>query len=239
MKKVLFTLLALGLIAAALLYSGVLPINRPSREIFPIRGVDLSHYQGEVDWQTLAMQGIDFAYIKATEGSSSVDERFLSNWQGAMNTKLYVGAYHFFSFESEGSRQAENFLSIATPHARMLPPVADVECYGAFDRMAKIPMAKAENELRSWLETVEEKLGLRPIIYTSIDFYRGWISKAFPEYPVWIRSVYHAPDADIPWTFWQYSNRTHLKGYAGEERYIDMNAFSGDQADWQRFVRGE
>ncbi|MBR4257050.1 MAG: lysozyme, partial [Clostridia bacterium] len=85
-------------VVLCLFYFGVLHINNPSKSIYPVRGVDVSHYQGDVDWETLSKQGISFAFIKATEGSSYVDLTFEKNYVEANKTVLRVGAYHFFSF---------------------------------------------------------------------------------------------------------------------------------------------
>ena len=65
---------------------------------FEVTGVDVSHYQGTIDWKKLAEQDLDFAFIKATEGSSYIDECFYDNWKEAEKTDLCIGAYHFFSF---------------------------------------------------------------------------------------------------------------------------------------------
>ena len=97
---------------------------------FEIRGVDVSHYQGTIDWPILAGQDLDFAYIKATEGSGHVDECFADNWQEAGTTDLYIGAYHFFSFESEGAKQAQFYIDMVGSLHGKLAPVVDVEFYG-------------------------------------------------------------------------------------------------------------
>ena len=112
--KVLIAVTAVMMIVlssiALLFWNGVLLINNPSSAEFPVRGVDVSAYQGDIDWKTLASQNIDFAFIKATEGSNFTDKRFAFNFAEASKTSLRVGAYHFFSFESGGDTQAENFI---------------------------------------------------------------------------------------------------------------------------------
>lgn len=82
-------------IMAYLIWNGRILLNNPSRTRYPVRGVDVSHYQGEIDWVVLGQQDIDFAYIKATEGSFHIDEKFSQNWSGAALSGLAVGAYHF------------------------------------------------------------------------------------------------------------------------------------------------
>ena len=85
-------------------YCGLIQLNNPSKKRYPVRGVDVSHYQGTIDWPVLAAQDLDFAYIKATEGSSHTDEKFAENWEAAKDTGLRIGAYHFFSFDSQIGR---------------------------------------------------------------------------------------------------------------------------------------
>lgn len=91
-------------------YNGLIWPNTPSKKKYPVRGVDVSSYQGEIDWETLENQDIDFAFIKATEGSGYEDEYFQQNFQNASETGIRIGAYHFFSFDSSGITQAENFI---------------------------------------------------------------------------------------------------------------------------------
>ena len=73
-------------------------------------GVDVSAFQGKIDWHILAGESISFAFIKATEGSGYVDDNFEDNWRKASQTDLKIGAYHFFSYDSSGLTQAENFI---------------------------------------------------------------------------------------------------------------------------------
>lgn len=89
-----------------MVYNGIIWFNNPSEEEFPVRGIDVSEYQGEIDWKTLSKQNIDFVFIKATEGSGYTDSCFVYNFDEAQKTDLRVGAYHFFSYDSEGAAQA-------------------------------------------------------------------------------------------------------------------------------------
>ena len=111
-------------------YKGKIILNHPSGKEYPVRGVDVSAYQGEIDWDVLEKQEIDFAFVKATEGSSFVDRRFIQNYEEARKTDLRIGAYHFFSFDSSGKTQAENFIKNVPVDDEMLPPVVDFEFYG-------------------------------------------------------------------------------------------------------------
>ena len=136
-----------------LLWNGIILLNNPSMTEYPVRGVDVSSYQGEIDWKTLSSQNLSFAFIKATEGSSFVDPCFDYNYEKAQKTDLRIGAYHFFSYDSSGEDQAENFISTVSKIDNMLPPVIDLEFYG--DKEKNPPEQKAVREqldrmLKNW-----------------------------------------------------------------------------------------
>ena len=221
---------ALLVTAGLLFYTGVWQWNRPSEETYPIRGVDVSHFQGKIDWDVLAGEDIRFAYIKATEGTSFVDERFAENWAGAAETPLRIGAYHFFSFESAGDSQAEHFIRTVVPAADMMPPAVDVEPYGQHGELTADVLA----ELGTLLRLLEAHYGTKPILYTTAA-YAEPVHTAFPENGIWLRSIFGRPDGSIPWVLWQFSNRTKLRGYDGEERFIDVNVFAGTEDDFRHF----
>ena len=237
MKKALYGAIPVLLLVvlAGLIYTGALPLNRPSRAAYPVRGVDVSHYQGNVDWERIEEQGVTFAYIKATEGSSHTDSAFEANWSNVDRTGLRAGAYHFFSFESSGTNQAKNFIDTVPVIDDMLPPAVDVEPYGAYKTIRNND--DAVSQITDWLNAVEAEYGMRPVIYTTEAFYRDCIAAAFPDYDIWIRSVYKSPAETVDWKFWQYSNRTRLNGYDGPERFIDMNAFRGTAEEFEAYGR--
>ncbi len=233
-KSVVFVITALAAVviaAALMLYFGVIHINNPGKGEFPVRGVDVSSYQGEIDWNELSKQKIDFAYIKATEGSSHVDPYFLDNWNNSKETKLCIGAYHFFSFESAGEDQAKNVIGTVDKRDNMLPIVIDVEYYGNFKTESDIDVSKIKKELRSMIDCLAEKYGTKPVIYVSSDTYNTIVKDEFTDCPLWYRSVYTSVPKDIDWTFWQYSNRHVLSGYKGKEKFIDMNTFKGTKEE--------
>lgn len=232
---------AVGVIVVLFLglaYFGVCTLNRPSRAQYPVRGVDVSCYQGQIDWPVLASQGIEFAFIKATEGSGHVDPRFAQNWAAASQTDLRIGAYHFFSYDSPGSTQAQNFIQTVAPVDGMLPPVVDVEFYG--DKEQNLPEpAAVQTELTVLLESWEQAYGLKPILYATEKSYRLYLAGHFDDYDIWIRDVVWTPTLEDQrtWTFWQYSNRGRLGGYHGDETYIDLNVFAGTQQAFTDYGR--
>lgn len=221
-----------------LVFNGVILLNNPSRTEFPVRGVDVSHYQGEIDWQVLAKEDISFAFIKATEGSTYTDKHFEQNFSEAQKTDLAVGAYHFFSFESPGATQAENFIKTVRPLEGMLPPVIDLEFYGGNDKNP--PKRETVGaQLRIMLDELEAEYGLVPIIYATEESYDTYLKGAYERYDIWIRDVIFEPELSDgrQWTFWQYTNRETLDGYKGEERYIDVNVFKGTAAEFDEYPR--
>ena len=125
----LSTILVFGLVFWYLVENGMIWFNMPSKNRYPVRGVDASHYQGQMNWERIAEQGITFAFLKATEGSGTVDDCFTENWNNARAAGLYVGAYHFFSFDSSAATQADNYCAIVPDQEDALPPVIDLEFY--------------------------------------------------------------------------------------------------------------
>ncbi|MDE5582739.1 MAG: glycosyl hydrolase family 25 [Ruminococcus sp.] len=198
---------------------------------YSIWGVDVSNYQGLVDWEKLENQGVRFAFIKATEGSGHVDESARRNIKNARKTDIKISAYHFFSFDSAGETQASNFISVVGADEINMPPVVDIEYY-ADKKSNKPSREEAEKILSPLLENLEEYYGVKPIIYTTVPVYLRYVRKNFGDYPLWIRCVNGEPDL-INWKFWQYSDKGMLDGYNGEEKYIDLNIYNGSAEQFE------
>lgn len=243
-KRIMLILVALTLImvvgvtAFALVWNGVILLNNPSEDDYPVRGVDVSAYQGDIDWSVLSKEGIDFAFIKATEGSTFVDRKFQQNITDALKQDIYVGAYHFFSFESGGATQAANFITTVPRNDKMLPPVIDLEFYSGNEDDPP-ERAKIEKELKAMLTALEQHYGKKPIIYATEKSYETYLDGDYKEYDIWIRDVIFEPKLSDgrEWTFWQYTNRETLNGYNGEERFIDMNVFNGTWEEFLEYVK--
>lgn len=235
LMMIALTILAVGAVAL-LIYCGIIFPNASEAGKYQVRGVDVSHYQGDIDWELLSEQNIEFAYIKATEGSSYIDEMFAYNYSQATKTGLRVGAYHFFSFESSGKTQAENFIEVVPKDENALPPVIDFEPYGEYlKRPTEVETVRIE---LGWIiSDIKDYYGKRPVIYTTEKAYKWYIAGYFDEYDIWIRNVLCRPTLsdDRSWTFWQYSNRGKLDGYSGEEKFIDLNVFSGSQEEFSTY----
>ena len=196
-----------------------------------IVGVDVSAHQAEIDMNVLKEQNIEFIYIKATEGSTWQDDRFADNWENAKKAELLSGAYHFFSYDSEGRTQAENFIKTVGPDLKgRLIPAVDVEYYGDKEQN---PPEKTEvvKELKMYLEMIENEYGVKPFIYTRSDIYEKYIKGEFDDYKKWMSSVYTPLGWNYKddWDIWQYLNREELEGYTGGEKYIDLNVLNKDK----------
>jgi lysozyme len=225
---ILFAAMAI-LLVLGLLYFGVIHFNNPSKRDYPVRGVDVSAYQGDIQWSTLSST-ISFAFIKATEGSSYVDRCFQYNYDQARKEDILVGVYHFFSFESSGLSQAEHFIR-TVGHLDGLPPVVDIEYYKGHTAKT-IDHEAVSMELIVSSNTLKEYYGTAPVIYATEESFAAFVSGRFLDSPIWIRNVMTKPAiANREWTFWQFSNRHHLPGYKGKEYFLDMNVFSGSQAE--------
>lgn len=233
---ILVILAAVAVAALALLrWRGlILRSHEANPEQWEVFGVDVSAYQGEVDWPVLAEQGVEFAFIKATEGSTLQDRQFRSNWEGAQAAGIRTGAYHFLSYDSPGETQAENFIEQVPVTQGALPPVVDIEFYGSY---LEDPPEKehVHSILDPLLERLEEHYGVKPILYVTYrSYYRYLAGEGYGDYPIWCSSLTVFPL--LPrWDFWQYSHTARLDGYTGSQQHIDLNIFRGSREQFDRF----
>ena len=237
-RFILAIFISLCAACALLIWNGVILLNGQAAQKYLIKGIDVSSYQGEIKWEVLADQNIRFAFIKATEGSSYIDPNFTYNFTEAQKTKLRIGAYHFFSYDSKGEAQAENYIVTVPKTANMLPPVIDVEFYD--DKEKNLPNKdETVQELHAMIDLLYEHYGLMPILYATEKSYRLYIANEFKDCDVWIRNVVSKPTLSDgrAWTFWQYTDKMHLKGYSGKEKFIDMNVFRGTEEDFTAYAK--
>ena len=191
------------------------------------KGVDISSYQHDVDMEKLKEQGIQFVYIKATEGSKHEDEQFAKNWSNANTANLLAGAYHFFSFESDGRAQADNYIETVGDLKNHLIPAVDVEIYGEFKE--SLPEKdKVVRELKILMAVLEDEYKTKPMIYAQKDVYDQYLKDDFGDYPLWARNVYFPVYLEFnnDWMIWQYKDQGELEGYEGGEQYIDLDALN-------------
>lgn len=205
---------------------------------YPIQGIDVAKYQGEIDWSAVAASGIKFAWIKATEGGDHVDERFQANWEAAKAAGVTPGAYHFVYWCRPPLEEISWFEQNAPKEAGVLPPVLDVEatpesktCKRHLDRES------AQADIKAMLEELTRYYGRKPVIYTTPDFYEAILDDgAFSDYPFWLRSTKHFPSVRYgahPWVIWQYQADGHIPGIEGK---VDRNVFNGKADQWKAFL---
>jgi lysozyme len=204
---------------------------------YPVHGTDVSKYQREVDWHAARRSGISFAFIKATEGGDMVDEYFARNWRGTKEAGIPRSAYHFFYFCRPAIEQARWFIRHVPRDPDALPHVLDMEWNHLSPTCRHRPdAATVKREMRIFLDTIEKHYGKRPIIYTSIDFYRDNRLADFHGYEWWLRSVSAHPDERYDgrrFLFWQYTGTGRVPGMNGD---ADINVFNGSEADWRNWL---
>lgn len=217
-KAALGLVLLAGLGAAALTWARD-PIRLRQGEH---RGVDVSAHQSSIDWPTVAAAGIDFAYLKATEGGDWVDDHFQENWKGAGAAGIRRGAYHFFTLRRPGADQAANFLKVAPPDPTSLPPALDLEFGG--NASARPPREVILRELGMFIQRVEAAHKRPLILYLLPEFENSYgVAGAFPR-RLWLRSLMARPPDELEWTIWQYTPLGRIPGIQGD---VDLNVFKG------------
>ena len=208
--------LGVAVLAGAVFF--VLRIYEPGFR-YDVRGVDVSHHQGEIDWEALAGDNVTFAYIKATEGGDRIDPRFHENWRGAADAGVLRGAYHFFTFCRSGADQLANLVATVPTETGMLPPAVDLEFGG--NCAARPEVAEFRAELDVFLDGVEAHYGQTPVIYTNAHFYDHYLDESPPTAVWWIQSAFWEPWGAPQWTFWQsWPGRR-----AGVDGAIDRNVY--------------
>ncbi len=214
------------------------PINfgRSSPRKHAVHGVDVSRWQGDIDWPKLRTQGANFTYIKATDGGDHLDPMFRKNWREAKAAGIKRGAYHFFYWCRVASQQADWFIRNVPKDPDALPPVIDVEWNGDSSCRRRPSPAQVREKMQVFMDMLERHYGKRPIIYTAPDFYKDNLKGAFTNYPFWLRAVAEHPSKVYPgreWMFWQYSGSGLSQGVNNK---IDLNVFHGSEAQWHRWL---
>jgi lysozyme len=194
---------------------------------YSVRGVDISGHQGAVDWDLLKADGVDFAYIKASEGETFNDPRFSRNWYAAEQAGILRGAYHFFTQCRSGKAQAQNFMRVVPVDPNALPPVVDAEHMGPCLQSPAVKDVAAEIEV--FLNALQAQYKVRPIIYTTREFHDAYLAGKFPKERFWVRRLLLAPQfRQNQWVFWQYHNRGRRAGVGGP---VDLDVFKGTRAE--------
>ncbi len=216
----------------------VVGLNYPNPKDYPIHGIDVSKFQGDIDWNAVANSGVKFAWIKATEGGDRLDQRFQANWTGAKAAGVPHGAYHFVYWCRPPLEEMSWFEQNAPVEDDALPPMLDVEATPTSKTCKRhLTQEGAIAEMKVMLEEMERHYGKRPVIYTTVDFYQAILSDgAFMDYPIWVRSTKYHPAVKYglrPWHFWQYQSDGSV---AGIPVHVDRDAFFGTKEQWDAFL---
>ncbi len=232
--------LALGTGAQAQNFSDSDPVDfvgkGPGR--YPVHGIDAARFQTSVDWKKAKRAGVQFAFVKATEGGDLLDPKFGAHWNGAQRAGIATGAYHFYYFCTKPRVQARWFIRNVPKKRGALPPVLDME-WNPFSPTCKLrpPAAEVRRQMTIWLNMVERHYGQRPIIYTTPGFYKDNDLRQMRREEFWLRTTAKTPKQAYPdqsWSFWQYSATGLVPGIKGE---VDLNVFAGNRRQWKAWLR--
>lgn len=205
-------------------------------------GIDVSHYQEEIDWPKVKASGVSFAILKASEGTGYIDPMFEVNFRGALAAGIVPGTYHFYLPRYDAAQQAAHYLSVlkeVVGSQPCLPPCIDLETSGAPTRAAM------NNAVRTFMQELERADGRPGLIYTSPGFWSTYLPvPVFNQnkltltdlewsvrHPLWLAHYTTGwPSQVFPWsgwTFWQYSSAGKINGIRTR---VDLNYFNGSAA---------
>jgi len=182
-------------------------------------GIDVSHYQGSVNWASVAADGIGFAMIKASEGGSYLDPMFSVNWTGCKNNNIVCGAYHYFlptdCFLKQTDLLVQQLNSVCFDPSSDLPPAIDCE------DMEGVSASTYVYALKELLQTLQVQVKCKPMIYVSPAFWQGLGSPDFTDYPLWVANYTSVSEPEVPqpwktYDIWQYSEGGQVGGISGD-----------------------
>jgi len=188
-----------------------------------ICGIDVSHYQGTIDWNKVTHyenNPIKFVYVKATEGSTIKDECYDRNLTLAKEKGLLVGSYHYFTSRATAEEQFENFKQTASKESQDLIPVVDIE-----ECKHWTPDVFHKN-LQVFLNEVEAHYGKKPVIYTMPSFYNLYLIDRYKDYKIFIAQYGDGIPAlkdGTDWHIWQFTRKGKIDGIRGN---VDVNAIN-------------
>ncbi|TMP26443.1 hypothetical protein CWB99_19260 [Pseudoalteromonas rubra] len=190
-------------------------LSNPSAKA--VLGIDVSHYQGVVDWQQVAQTGVQFVYIKATDGITYRDPEFYSHLKGAQAAGLQTGAYHFFEPDDDPIKQADNFMTTVQGLELTLMPMLDVEITS--NRSSQ----QISSGVAKFIAAVEQRTGCQTILYSYGDYWQQNLSAQFAGQPFWLAD--YAASPSVPeqaqaWWLWQYSDSARVPGVKTQ---VDMD----------------
>jgi lysozyme len=240
LKLAFVALFVLGfgaLLFTQLYEAGYVRFTYPSADTFPVRGIDVSHHQGDVDWDKVAAtQEVQFVYLKASEGGDFKDRKFASNWQKLKTLGIPRGAYHFFTFCRPGLDQAQNFLQSVTFDSGVMPAAIDLE-FGGNCKATPTPGQMAA-EVTSFVLELQKTDPRTPVLYVTEEFRKAYLTsheKLYPKHVLWARNLLTQPLGKPceDWAFWQHANNGRVDGI---QTPVDLNVFCGTAAEFQNLV---
>ncbi|NQY80935.1 MAG: glycoside hydrolase family 25 protein [Candidatus Caenarcaniphilales bacterium] len=229
----------IGLICFALLISFTsFACSKPEKKVEEIEnpaqvlltGIDVSNYNGQIDWQKVKESGVAFAFVKATEGITYKDPMLDANSKGLQEAGLVYGFYHFFRPEDDAIKQAKHYLESIpeTEESKFLPLVVDIEVND------KVPTATLMNRLEKFVKYIEKHEERKPVIYSYSSFWNENFKAKFQDYPIWIADYNPylenpiLPQEITKWNFWQFTQKGKVPGVNGA---VDRSFFQGDYED--------
>jgi len=195
-----------------------------------VNGIDVSDWQGQINWSSVKADGYSFAHAKATQGAAGTQTTFAQNYSEIAATGMLRGAYHRFEFGADPTQQAKHFLGTANPGPGDLPPMIDLELPpsgSARDAVAAV---------RAFLSIVENAIKAKTIIYLGFYFWRDSLAStdAFSDNPLWLANYTTAdqptalPSSWSTLTLWQYSSKGNIAGINGA---VDLDRYIGSMSD--------
>ena len=216
--KFLVIMIIVGGIAGFLEISGYLYHNEILAQMagYKTQGLDISHHQEKVNW-TRVDPKYKFIILKATEGQNFLDTDFLYNWNNARLNGFVVGAYHFFTMTSNGTAQADFYISKVSDSDKTLPPIIDLEI-----STKKYKKNDVMKNLEEMVDKLEKHYKKRVIFYVNYNTYNAYIKGEFPKNKIWITDYKYFPriKEDNRWVIWQVSRRGRIEGIPG---FTDKN----------------
>ncbi len=210
------------LVAGALVWAAITP-SRPLADESPnLRGIDVSHFSGAVNWAEVEQAGFSFVFVKATEGEDALDPHFHDHWTSLAESDLKRGAYHFYVTEDDPVTQAKFFIAQVELGEGDLVPVVDIETlgHGTTSGLA--------SRLQQFLALLENHYGVRPILYTSPRFWNTHLNAEFGDYPLWVAEYEvkapRLPEGWSAWNLWQFEENATVEGV---EKGADLSVLKG------------
>ncbi len=196
-------------------------VSRHKDKVF---GLDVSHYQGKIDWDSIERTKgdfpLDFVFIRATAGTNGNDTQFKQNWYKATSAGFIKGAYHYYRPDENSVKQADNFINTVKLSKGDLPPVLDIEKVSSRQNMDSL-----KSGLKRWLTKVEKHYGVKPILYSGESYYTDFLKEEFAGYKLWIANYSFFEDQiRKEWLFWQFTDKGAVNGIDGN---VDVNIYNG------------